>query len=125
MLYLSVTRRWIVSRTANDVYFGCAIASLWLLATLIGVRAALEMSGPNALAEAPLAALLIKGLLWPGIVGSGLLRVAMWYFWFSFDHSGWVKRAVWFLVWFLGITVGPAFYYFFVYRRRDEDLKSF
>ena len=124
MLHLPITRRRIVSLTCKGAYLGCAIANLWLCATRIGVGAALEMSGPNALAESPLAALLIKGLLWPGIVGRGLLRVAMWYFWFSFDHSGWVKRTIWFLVLFWGITVGPAFYYFFV-DRRDEDLKSF
>jgi len=41
----------------------------------------------------------------------------MWYFWFTFDDSSWLKKAIWFLPLCLLVPVGPAFYYFFVYRR--------
>ena len=71
----------------------------------------------RSLAEAPATALLVKILLWPGILGTALLVIAMWYFWFAFDQSNWMKKALWFVVLFLSFLVGPAFYYIFVYRR--------
>jgi magnesium-transporting ATPase (P-type) len=63
--------------------------------------------------------LLVRILLWPGIFGSGILAVAMWYFWFSFDRSSWNKKSLWFLVLLMGLALGPLIYYFFAYRRNE------
>jgi lysylphosphatidylglycerol synthetase-like protein (DUF2156 family) len=119
MLYLPITREWIVSPIARRIYFGCALANLALHAVLMGTRLAVEASGAGSVAASPLAVMIVKSLLWPGIVGTGLLSVAMWYFWFSFDRFRWMRRASWFLVLFWGITIGPALYYFFVYRNNE------
>lgn len=116
MLYLPINRSWIVSRWAQRVYFVCAIANLSLLAVLAGTQTAMVESGVASLAASPAAALLVKGLLWPGIIGTALLSIAMWYFWFTFDQSHWRKKALWFAVLFLGIALGPALYYVFAYR---------
>jgi hypothetical protein len=40
----------------------------------------------------------------------------MWYFWFTFDQSHWIKKTLWFVVLFLGFAVGPALYYILSYR---------
>ena len=110
MLHLPITRSWILSLTAQRVYFACAIANLYFLIALTATRVVFHVAGPPSVVT-------VKILLWPGIAGSSVLAVAMWYFWFKFDQSHWVKRALWFPVLFLGITVGPALYYFFSYRR--------
>ena len=117
MLYLPIKRSWIVSRFAQRLYFGCALTNLYLFAVLVGTQTALAESSVSSLNESPAAVLLVKILLWPGVLGTGLLAVAMWYFWFTFDQSHWMKKACWFVVLFLGLTLGPMLYYFFAYRR--------
>jgi len=41
----------------------------------------------------------------------------MWYFWYRFDQSHWMKKSLWFLVLFLRLMLGLLLYYFFAYRR--------
>ncbi len=53
----------------------------------------------------------------PEVIGSGLLWVAMLYFWFGFDQSSWLKRALWFPFLFFFIPLALALYYFFVHRK--------
>jgi hypothetical protein len=123
MLYLPITKGWIISRTARRVYFACALAAFSLFGVLIASHAALNVTGVRSFAGFPAAALVLRVLLLPGIVGSAVLSIAMWYFWFGFDNSGWLKKAIWFVPLFLSIVIGPAFYYFFVYRRNEEVAK--
>jgi energy-converting hydrogenase Eha subunit G len=122
MLYLPITRGWMVSRRAQRVYFCCAIANLYLFAVLLGTFSAMAASGVVFLADHS-AAPLVRILLWPGVVGAGILAIAMWYFWFSFDQSYWTKKACWFVVLILGLALGPVIYYFFAYRR-NQALES-
>jgi hypothetical protein len=119
MLYLPITRAWIVSRSAQRAYLCCAIANLYLFAVLVGTFWAMAASDVQILAD-PSAAFLVKVMLWPGIVGAGILATAMWYFWFSFDQSPWAKKACWFGVLVLGLALGPVIYYFFAYRRNPS-----
>jgi len=123
MLYLPITKGWIISRTARRVYFACALAAFSLFGVLIASHAALNVTGVRSFAGFPAAALVLRVLLLPGIVGSAVLSIAMWYFWFGFDNSGWLKKAIWFVPLSLSIVIGPAFYYFFVYRRNEEVAK--
>ncbi|PYV65010.1 MAG: hypothetical protein DMG97_33340 [Acidobacteria bacterium] len=58
-------------------------------------------------------------MLLPGILGTAILTVAMWYFWFGFDKSPWIRKAFWFPPLYFLLPIGPALYYFFVYRRSD------
>lgn len=115
MLYLPVDRSWLFSQTAQRVYFGSALLSIALVGTLIGVHSA--MSAARAAAVTPLAASVVKILLYPETLGAAILWVGMWYFWFSFDRSHYLKRAIWFCLLFFFAPFGPLFYYFIVYRR--------
>jgi hypothetical protein len=61
----------------------------------------------------------IEILLWPVITGTALLNVAMWYLWFCFDRTSWVKRTVWFVVLYMEFPIGSVLYCLFVYRRQQ------
>jgi hypothetical protein len=95
------------------------VAGFALFGVIFAVRYALALSGVPTLEASPNAALVARIFLWPGMLGTGLLTIAMWYFWFSYDNSGWLKKA-WFLPLYLLLGIGPALYYFFVYRRNPE-----
>jgi hypothetical protein len=120
MLYLPITETWIVSRTARRVYFVCALAALSFLGVIIASTAALTASDLAGFQGFPIASSMVRLLLWPGVFGAALLWIAMSYFWFSFDDSGWLKKALWFLPLYLALPVGPVFYYFVVYRRSGK-----
>ena len=120
MLYLPITRSWIISRGARRVYFVCAVAAISLFGVRIATHMSMTASGAPSLAATPSAAFVLRVLSWPGVVGSALLFVAMWYLWFGFDASGWLRKAVWFLPLYLFPGLGSALYYFFVYRRNPE-----
>lgn len=55
------------------------------------------MTAVRSATLSPYAALVLRILLYPEIVGTALLWVAMLYFWFGFDHSHFLKKALWFL----------------------------
>jgi hypothetical protein len=93
----------------------CALLALALTATLIGVRVALSAAGATMLT--PSAAKLVTMLLFPEIAGAAMLWVAMWYFWFGFDRSSYLKKALWFPFLLFLVPLATAFYYFLVYRR--------
>ena len=120
MLYLPIKKAWIISRAARRVYFVCALAALSLFGVVMGSGAALRASGVYTFEGFPMAGLILHLFLWPGILGTALLSIAMWYFWFGFDNSGWLKKAIWFLPLYFLLAIGPAFYYFFVYRRNGQ-----
>ena len=123
MLHLPIRRTWIVSRPARRIYFACALAAFSLFGVLIASRVALVASGVWSFQASPAAALIVRILLWPGILGTALLTVAMWYFWFGFDDSRWWRKAIWFVPLYLLVPIGPACYYFFVYRRNAAIAK--
>ncbi len=116
MLYLPISRSWIVSPRSQQVYFVCALLSLAMLAMIIGTLMAIATAGGNSFAVSPPVALVLRLLLWPCVMGTAVLSIAMWYFWFSFDDSSWLKKAFWFVLLYLVIVIGPILYYFFVYR---------
>jgi len=117
MLYLPINKEWIISGTARRVYFVCAVAAFSLFGAFFASRMAMQASGITSLEGAPVAALTVRIFLWPGILGTAVLSIAMWYFWFSFDNSSWLKKACWFLPLYFLFGIGPGLYYFFVYRR--------
>ena len=120
MLYLPITKSWIISRVARRVSFVCALAAISLFGALIATRMAMIASGVFFLALLPDAALVVRLFLWPEVLGTATLSIAMWYFWFSFDTSDWLRKAIWFVPLYLLLGLGPALYYFFVYRRNPE-----
>lgn len=60
---------------------------------------------------------IVKLILFPEILGAGLLWIAMWYFWFGFDRSHYLLRALSFVLLFFMGPIGPLMYYFAAYRR--------
>jgi hypothetical protein len=120
MLYLPIKKTWIISRTAVGSILLCALAALSFFGVLIASMTAFRMSGQATLEGIAAAGFIVRLLLWPGLIGTALLSVAMWYFWLDFDNSGWLKKAIWFLPLYFLLPFGPAFYYFFVYRRNNE-----
>ena len=120
MLYLPITKAWIVSPTARNVYLICALLAFAFFGALFAITAAMAFSGVRSLASFPTVLDIAKALLMPGIIGTATLTVAMWYFWFNFDSSSWLRKTFWFLPLYLLLPIGPALYYFFVYRRSSE-----
>ena len=118
MFHLPISKNWIVSQSASRVYLVCACSVMALFATLIAVSLAIVTSGVRSLADAPSALVLAKAFIFPGVCGTALLSVAMWYFWFSFDQSSSAKKTLWFLPLYLMPLLGPVLYYFLVYQRQ-------
>src|SRR5689334_2709288 len=117
MLYLPITRNWLTSRTARTLYLVCALLAFALFGALFAISWAMAFSEVRSLSPFPLALGIAKLVLLPGILGTATLTVAMWYFWFTFDKSSWLRKAFWFLPLYFLLPIGPALYYFFVYRR--------
>jgi hypothetical protein len=115
VLFLPISHNWLLSDTAQHVYLACAILTLALLATLAGTHAALGASGAEMLNSH--ARSIVRFLLLPEITGTALLWAAMWYFWFGFDQSHYVKKALFFVLLFLVVPLGTLLYYFICYRR--------
>jgi hypothetical protein len=115
MLYLPISRSWLFSPAARRIYLLCALLALGLIATEIGVHMAMSAAGTGKLT--PAGALFVRTLLYPEIAGTALLWIAMWYFWFGFDPSHYLKKALWFVFLFFLVPFGTLIYYFVVYRR--------
>lgn len=117
MLVLPISRSWLFSKTAQRAYLVAALLVIAWFGTRIAIHAAMSSAGRTELSTS--AALLVRVLLYPEIVGSALLWVGMLYF--SFDQTDFMKRAVWFLILVL-IPFAAVFYYYFVYRRCQSHL---
>jgi hypothetical protein len=61
---------------------------------------------------------LVRFLLFPEILGSAVLCIAMWYYWFGFDRGHYIKKAMSFILLFFFPPIGTLLYYFLTYRRR-------
>jgi hypothetical protein len=115
MLYLPINRSWLFSPLAQRMYFASALLTLAFIATFLGVRMAMVAAGTPALV-APASAV-VRTLLYPEIAGVAVLWIGMWYFWFGFDSSHYLKKAMWFVLLGFLAPFGTILYYFFVYRR--------
>jgi len=122
MLFLPISRSWLFSRNAQRIYLVSAVSALALIATMIAVHAAMSASGTRALNSA--AASLVRTMLFPEVVGAAVLWAGMWYFWFSFDRSHYLYKAMWFTFLFFLIPAGTVAYYFLVYRRCLSTLRT-
>ena len=112
MMYVRISRNWLFSRTAQRVYLLCAILDLALLATQIGIFAA--MAGARGSTLSPTGVLLVKAFLLPEVVGAAVLFVGMSYCWLGFDGS-YTKKGLWIVLVKLCLITTPV-YYFAVYR---------
>jgi hypothetical protein len=124
MLYLPITKNWIISRAAWAVYLVCALLAFALLGALFAISLAMAFSEVRSLTPFPSALVIAKAVLLPAVLGTATLTVAMWYFWLTYDKSPWLRKAFWFLPLYFLVPIGPALYYFFVYRRSAEVLSA-
>jgi hypothetical protein len=122
MLYLPITKNWIISRAARTLYLACALLAFAFFGALFAISLAMAFSGVRSLSPFPPALVIAKAVLLPGVLGTATLTVAMWYFWLTYDKSSWLRKAFWFLPLYFLVPIGPALYYFFVYRRSPEVL---
>ena len=122
MMILPITRSWIVSARARQVYLVCAILALALSATLIGTSAARTAAKATRLPEKASSVLSI--VLIPEVFGAALLWGAMLYFWFGFDKSGWISKAFWIVCLGLFLPFFWALYYFVVYRSQVSQAEQ-
>ena len=76
---------------------------------------AMAAAGTSALTQS--AASIVRKMLFPEVVGAAILWAGMWYFWFNFDRSHYLLRAMWFAILFFLVPLGTVAYYFLVYRR--------
>ena len=120
MLYLPITKSWIISRESRVVYFVCAVLALMFFGALFAILLAMGFSGLRSLSGFPRVLSIARSLLLPGVLGNAILTVAMWYFWFNFDKSSWARKALWAVPLYFLVPIGPALYYFFVYLRNAE-----
>jgi len=120
VIYLPISKNWIISRTARIVYLACAILVCTLFGALFAILLAMGFSGVTSLFAFPVALSIARVVLLPGVFGSATLSIAMWYFWFNFDKSSWVRKTFWAFALWLALPIGPALYYFFVYLRNPE-----
>ena len=91
---LFISKGWILSKRAQQVYFCCAVLSIAEFGLLVAAKAALASAGTTELWGA--GRTLVQALIVPTVAGTATLVVAMWYFWFGFDKSYWLKKACWF-----------------------------
>lgn len=122
MLFLPISREWLLSRAAQRIYLGCAVLTLGLLATIMGTRLGISAAGAPALSAD--ARSLVRTILFPEIVGAALLWVSMWYFWFGFDRSHYLNRALFFILLFFFPPIGTLTYYFAIYRRQKLAVQA-
>jgi hypothetical protein len=111
---LLISKSWILSKTAQRVYLWCAILTLAEFGLVIAVQAAITAAEARELTG--IARAVVQVLVVPAVTGTAVLLVAMWYFWFGYDRSHWLKKALWFLLLGLLAPIGAVLYFFFVYR---------
>ena len=85
MMYVLISRNWLFSRTARNVYFLCALLNLALLATRLGIGAAVLAARASSLPASTV--LLLQILFVPEAVGSAVLFVGMTYCWLGLEGS--------------------------------------
>jgi len=113
MMYLSISRGWLFSRTAQRVYLACAILDLAFLGTRMGIAAAMNATGVFVLP--PTTSMVVGILFIPEIIGTAVLTVGMTYCWLGFGGS-YSKKLLWFLL-VNAFMISMPIYYFAFYRR--------
>ncbi len=113
MMYFSVSREWLFSRTSQRVYLLSAILDLAFLGTQVGIVTAMKFSGVYS--SSPTTRIVVGFLLVPEVIGTAVLAVGMTYCWLAMGGSC-GRKLVWILFINLFLFTMPI-YYFAVYRR--------
>lgn len=104
-----INRAWIISSTARSIYGFCALCQSLLIGVLIATAAGWLRLGPAHVE-------LSRNIVFFLVLAAAVLDTAMVYFWWSFDQSSDMKKALWALVALLTGFFGVLLYYWRVYR---------
>jgi|SRR5579864_8054253 len=104
--YEFISKEWIVSPTARNVYRAAAVISLALIPVVVAIQ--------RTYSARPF----LKQLLFVSVVGAALNLVGMEFFLFRFDESHPLKQVFWFVV-MIFIPIGPALYCLIVYSHSN------
>ena len=113
MMYFSVSRAWLFSRTSQRVYLLCAILDLAFLGTQLGITMAMSLAEVYSLP--PMIRIIVGCALVPEVIGTAVLAVGMTYCWLAVGGSC-GRKLVWFWCISLFVITMPI-YYFAVYRK--------
>jgi hypothetical protein len=106
-----INKEWMLAVTARRVYRAAAVLSFTLIPTLIWFLTLESYPGTS-----PTLLLVVRRIVFAGIVGTATTTIAMEYFFFGFDDSSGWKKTFWFMVMLLP-TIGAPLYCFVVYSR--------
>lgn len=115
-LALHITDSWLTSPVARRIYFVSAILTIFLVGMVLAIVLGAFAAG-GTLESSPVLELILRTLLFPGVLGAAVLWIAMWYFW-SRHHSGEnTAKVPWaIIIWLLG-PIGALLYFKFFYLR--------
>jgi hypothetical protein len=114
-----VSDTWLVSATAKKVYIAAALLTVLFFGLLIAILAATVFAG-GSLAQSPWLSSVLKALLFICILGTALLDVSMWYFWYRFHPSDGMSKALWAGLFIISGPIGALLYFVAVYLRSPE-----
>jgi hypothetical protein len=113
---LYIKREWLTSNTARAVFIASAIFEIFLLvAAVVFIMLTIAVEEAS-LTNSPHLAMIVRYSIFPGVLGTAILWVGMWYFWFIFHPAEKISSSLWFFVLWLG-PPGALVYFFCVYLR--------
>lgn len=113
---VQLTDTWLISATAKRIYIASALLTVFFLGVLLAISFGSFAAG-GSLRQSPTAVLLLKLMLFPGILGTAVLWVAMWYYLLLFHPPDSTAKPLWAAaLWLLG-PVGSLLYFAFHYLR--------
>jgi hypothetical protein len=114
-----VSESWLISPTAKKVYVASAVLTVFFFGVLMTIVFAAALAG-GTLAQAPLLASVLKALLFISLMGTALLWIGMWYFWYRFHPGSDMSKALWAAIILVSGPVGALLYFLAVYLRSPE-----
>lgn len=113
---IQIPQKWLISQAAQRVYFVAAgflgTCLLFIMGDVIWIA-----SAGGGVQSARIADTIFVALLVPGILGTSVLNVAMWYFWLRCHSDETHSKGLWLLVLWLLSPIGALFYFLFFYRK--------
>jgi hypothetical protein len=120
MMNLPITKEWIISPFARRLYMLTSLFSLAFSVFLIAMKAIGSQAASDITKSVPMF-LILRMVTFVGVLTTAITWVSMLYFWFEFDKSGSVKKAVWFVVLMIAAPACP-FYCLTTYRHSQVSM---
>src|SRR5580765_3423776 len=108
MMYFSVSRAWLFSRTSQLVYLLCSILDLAFLGTQLVIT--MVMSFAEVYSLPSMIRIIVGCALVPEVIGTAVLAVGMTYCWLAVGGSC-GRKLVWFWCISLFVITMPIYYF--------------